>query len=66
MLSIHKDTLSCKRPGPSGNRLVSWSTGRPISQQEVDGEVNSDVAGVDSEVVGESVIIFDVADEVTI
>ena len=37
-----------------------------MSQQEVDGEADSDVAGVDSEVVGESVIVFNIADEVAI
>ena len=31
-----------------------------IRQREVDGEVNSDVDGVDSEAVGESVIVFDI------
>ena len=45
---------------------MSWSTGRPIGQQEVDSEVDSNVAGVDSEAIGESVVVFDIADEVAI
>jgi hypothetical protein len=53
------------QPSCSTGWLVS-STGRPISQQEVDGEVDSDVADFDSEAVGESVIVFDITDEVAI
>jgi hypothetical protein len=53
------------QPSCSTGRLVR-STGRPISQQEVDGEVDSDAADFDSEIVDESVIVFDIADEVAI
>jgi hypothetical protein len=53
-------------PSPVLVNIDSLSTGWPISQQEVDSEADSDVAGVDSEVVGESVIVFDIVDEVVI
>jgi len=53
-------------PSPVVANIDCSSTGRPISKQEVDGEVDSDVAGVDSEAAGESVIVFDIVNEVVI
>jgi hypothetical protein len=35
-------------------------------RQEIGGEVDSNVTGVNSEVVGEPVIVFDIVDEVAI
>jgi hypothetical protein len=47
-----------------GNRLVRQATGRPTGQQEVDDEVNSEVADVDSKVADGFIMILNIADEV--
>jgi hypothetical protein len=51
-------------PGLLGNRLVRQATGRPTGQQEVDDEVNSEVADVDSKVADGFIMILNIADEV--
>ena len=47
-------------------KLVGQSTCRRLSQRGVDSKADSDVAGIDSGIVGESVISFDIAEEVAI
>jgi len=46
-----------------GNRLVRWVTGRPTGQQEIDDELNSEVADIDAKVVGRFIMILNIADE---
>jgi hypothetical protein len=62
LLSIRKITLFGKRPALLANRSVRWVTGRPIGQQEIDDEVNSEVADVDAKVVDKFIMILNIAD----
>ena len=47
-----------------GNRLPRWITGRPIGQQGIDDEVNSEVVDVNSKVASGFIMIFNIANDV--
>jgi hypothetical protein len=51
---------------PLAKRSACCVAGQPTGQQEVDDEVNSEVADVDSKVAGEFIMILNIADEVTV
>jgi hypothetical protein len=65
LLSIRKNTLFGKWPAPLANWSARYVAGRPTGQQEVDDEINSEVANVDSKVASRFIMILNIADEIT-
>jgi len=65
LLSIRENILFGKWPAPLANTSARYVAGLPTGQQEVDDEVNSEVADVDSKVASGFIMILNIADEVT-